>query len=47
MFQYYADCEHRFTSARDLDAVRDLNPALQDFATWLAAHHDQLRIAWT
>ncbi|MER7536578.1 NmrA/HSCARG family protein [Streptomyces sp. NPDC097704] len=47
MFQYYADCEHRFTAARDLTAVRDLNPALQDFATWLAAHHDRLLTAWT
>ncbi|MFF7438204.1 NmrA family NAD(P)-binding protein [Streptomyces sp. NPDC008122] len=46
MFQYYADCEHRFTAARDLTAVRDLNPALQDFATWLAAHHDRLLTAW-
>ncbi|MGW4159503.1 NmrA/HSCARG family protein [Streptomyces sp. NPDC004788] len=46
MFQYYADCEHRFTAARDLTAVRDLNPALQDFATWLAAHHEKLRTAW-
>lgn len=46
MFQYYAECEHRFTAARDLVAVRDLNPALQDFATWLAAHHEKLRIAW-
>ncbi|MEU7298580.1 NmrA/HSCARG family protein [Streptomyces exfoliatus] len=46
MFQYYADCEHRFTAARDLVAVRDLNPALQDFDTWLAAHHDRLRAAW-
>lgn len=47
MFQYYADCEHRFTAARDLTAVRDLNPALQNFATWLAAHHEKLRTAWT
>ncbi|WP_137988374.1 NmrA/HSCARG family protein [Streptomyces vilmorinianum] len=47
MFQYYADCEHHFTAARDLDAVRGLNPALQDFATWLAAHRDRLRTAWT
>ncbi|WP_411108890.1 NmrA/HSCARG family protein [Streptomyces sp. c-19] len=46
MFQYYADCEHRFTAARDLVAVRDLNPALQDFDTWLAAHRDRLRAAW-
>ncbi|MGW5422879.1 NmrA/HSCARG family protein [Streptomyces sp. NPDC003943] len=46
MFQYYADCEHRFTAARDLTAVRDLNPALQNFATWLAAHRERLRTAW-
>ncbi|MFF8275966.1 NmrA/HSCARG family protein [Streptomyces lateritius] len=38
MFQFYADCEHRFTTARDIDAVRALNPALQDFDTWLIAH---------
>ncbi|MFF0425396.1 NmrA/HSCARG family protein [Streptomyces sp. NPDC004520] len=47
MFQYYADCEHRFTAARDLVAVRDLDPALQDFATWLAAHHGRLLNAWS
>ncbi|MCJ0869749.1 NmrA/HSCARG family protein [Streptomyces sp. AP-93] len=46
MFQYYADCEERFTAARDLDAVRGLNPALQSFATWLAANRDRLRAAW-
>ncbi|MDT9686824.1 NmrA/HSCARG family protein [Streptomyces sp. P9(2023)] len=46
MFQYYAECEERFTAARDLAAVRDLNPGLQDFATWLAGHHDRLRTAW-
>ncbi|MFE9629743.1 NmrA/HSCARG family protein [Streptomyces sp. NPDC006463] len=46
MFQFYADCEARFTAARDLTAVRDLNPALQDFRTWLAAHGDALRAAW-
>ncbi|MEW1909240.1 NmrA/HSCARG family protein [Kitasatospora sp. NPDC085895] len=47
MFQYYAECEERFTAARDLDAVRELNPELQSFATWLTAHTDQLRAAWT
>ncbi|MFD7324161.1 NmrA/HSCARG family protein [Streptomyces sp. NPDC059875] len=46
MFQYYADCEGPFTTARDLTAVRDLNPALQDFATWLAAHRDRMRTVW-
>ncbi|MFG2982141.1 NmrA/HSCARG family protein [Streptomyces sp. NPDC048258] len=47
MFQFYADCEDRFTAARDLTAVRDLDPALQDFRTWLAAHGEELRAAWT
>ncbi|MGW6569110.1 NmrA/HSCARG family protein [Streptomyces sp. NPDC054975] len=46
MFQFYKDCEEAFVAARDLDAVRDLHPGLQDFATWLAAHHDRLRTAW-
>ncbi|MGW2817213.1 NmrA/HSCARG family protein [Streptomyces sp. NPDC001415] len=44
MFQFYADCEARFTSARDLDAVRALNPALQDFSTWLAANRDKFHL---
>ncbi|MEU9305137.1 NmrA/HSCARG family protein [Streptomyces sp. NPDC048269] len=46
MFQFYADCEDHFTAARDLIAVRELNPALQDFRTWLAAHGEELRAAW-
>ncbi|MEU9035754.1 NmrA/HSCARG family protein [Streptomyces sp. NPDC048352] len=45
MFQFYADCEASFTGARDLEAVRRINPALQDFATWLAAHRDRFRQA--
>ncbi|MFH9725589.1 NmrA/HSCARG family protein [Streptomyces sp. NPDC017254] len=47
MFQYYTDCEQRFTESRDIDAVRGLNPALQDFATWLAGHQERLRTTWT
>ncbi|MET9677668.1 NmrA/HSCARG family protein [Streptomyces sp. NPDC006482] len=47
MFQYYADCEERFVAARDLAAVRDLDPDLQSFATWIAAHRDRLRIAFS
>ncbi|WP_181399412.1 MULTISPECIES: hypothetical protein [Streptomyces] len=45
MFQYCTDCEQHFTEARDSDAVPVLNPALQDFDTWLAAHRDRLRTA--
>ncbi|MEU6863451.1 NmrA/HSCARG family protein [Streptomyces sp. NPDC046876] len=44
MFQYYADCEHGFTAARDLDAARALHPGLQDFRTWLYAHRDQFHL---
>ncbi|MCT4353412.1 NmrA/HSCARG family protein [Streptomyces sp. Je 1-79] len=47
MFQFYADCEERFVAARDLTAVRHLNPALQTFATWLAEHRDDVRAAWS
>ncbi|WP_019890324.1 NmrA/HSCARG family protein [Streptomyces purpureus] len=46
MFQFYRDCEARFIGARDLDAVRALNPSLQSFETWLAGHQDKLRTAW-
>lgn len=45
MFQFYADCEHTFTAARDLDAVRALHPGLQDFRTWLTAHRDQFHLS--
>jgi uncharacterized protein YbjT (DUF2867 family) len=38
MFFYYAEHEDVFAGARDPEAVRELNPRLQDFATWLAEH---------
>jgi uncharacterized protein YbjT (DUF2867 family) len=40
MFFYYAEYADAFAGARDPEAVRKLNPRLQNFATWLAAHHD-------
>jgi len=40
MFFYYAEHEAYFAGARDPAYVRTLNPRLQDFATWLAAHRD-------
>ncbi|NML51774.1 NmrA/HSCARG family protein [Streptomyces sp. R302] len=46
MFQYYAECEHRFTAARDVAAARRLDPGLQSFATWVAGHRDALLDAW-
>lgn len=36
MFQYYAEDWQRFTSVRDLDFVRTLNPDLQSFREWVA-----------
>jgi hypothetical protein len=35
MFQYYAEDSSRFTGTLDLTLVRELNPDLQSFETWL------------
>ncbi|MEU4602982.1 NmrA/HSCARG family protein [Kribbella sp. NPDC023972] len=43
MFEYYAGNHEQFTGDRDLDKVRELNPALQSFADWLAKHKDELK----
>ena len=40
MFQYYAEFDDEFTGRRDLAKVRELNPRLQDFNTWLNANKD-------
>ena len=40
MFQYYAEFDAEFTGRRDLDKVRELNPQLKTFRTWLSAHKD-------
>ena len=42
MFQYYVEATNTFTGARDLAAVRALNPQLQSFADWLAIHKDDI-----
>jgi uncharacterized protein YbjT (DUF2867 family) len=42
MFQFYAETP-QFNAARDVDAVRALNPRLQSLAQFLAAHKDDLR----
>jgi uncharacterized protein YbjT (DUF2867 family) len=39
MFQFYAETP-QFTTARDVDAVRELNPRLQTLQQFLAAHKD-------
>ena len=42
MFQFYAEDSDRFTGDRDLDLVRELNPDLQSFKTWLAKHKQEI-----
>ncbi|HET6741026.1 MAG TPA: hypothetical protein VFH76_18915 [Kribbella sp.] len=43
MFQFYAENHNEFTGNRNLDKVRELNPDLQSFPTWLNNHRDQLK----
>lgn len=45
MFQYYGDFDNEFTGARDLDQLRQLHPALNDFPTWARANAGGLRAA--
>lgn len=40
MFFFYAEHQDVFAGLRDPEQVRELNPALQDFASWLADHRD-------
>ena len=42
MFQYKRDFETQFCGARDPALARQLNPALQTFAVWLAANKDKI-----
>jgi uncharacterized protein YbjT (DUF2867 family) len=44
MFQFYAQVP-QFNAARDLDAVRELNPQLQTFQQWVNTHKDALAAA--
>lgn len=43
MFQFYRDFAADFASRRDLAATRALNPYLQSFEEWTAAHTAELR----
>ena len=45
MFQFKRDFEHAYCAARSVDCSRELNPQLQTFAAWLAAHRALLRRA--
>jgi uncharacterized protein YbjT (DUF2867 family) len=42
MFQFKRDFNQYFVGARDLGFTRSLNPELQTFEEWLAAHKDQI-----
>ena len=44
MFQFYAEDSARFTAARDLRFVRQLNPELQSFGDWLAVHKSEITL---
>jgi uncharacterized protein YbjT (DUF2867 family) len=45
MFQYYGDFDQEFTGARDLDKVREINPALKSFDTWLAENVSEIKVS--
>jgi uncharacterized protein YbjT (DUF2867 family) len=45
MFQFYAENHDEFTGNRDLSKVRELNPDLQSFATWVNNHREELKAA--
>lgn len=44
MFQFKHDFEEYFCGARSVALSRQLNPALQDFATWVAANKARLTV---
>ncbi len=45
MFQFYRDFERDFCASRDPAAARALNPALQNFAQWVAANAGGIPLA--
>jgi hypothetical protein len=44
MFQFYCDFEEYFCGARSVATSRSLNPALQNFDTWLAENKSRIPI---
>ncbi|HYI34134.1 MAG TPA: NmrA/HSCARG family protein [Glaciibacter sp.] len=44
MFQFYAQDSERFTAARNLDLVRELNPELKSFAAWLEVNKNEIPV---
>ncbi|WP_244181757.1 NmrA family NAD(P)-binding protein [Streptomyces curacoi] len=45
MFQYYGDFDREFTGARDLDRLREINPALKSFDAWLAENASKIQVS--
>ncbi|MFC9914150.1 NmrA family NAD(P)-binding protein [Streptomyces sp. NPDC059862] len=45
MFQYYGDFDQEFTGARDLNRLREINPALKDFDAWLAENASRVEVS--
>jgi uncharacterized protein YbjT (DUF2867 family) len=45
MFQFKRDFEEYYCSARSLSTSRELNPSLQDFATWLGRNAARIPLA--
>jgi hypothetical protein len=43
MFQFYAEHHERFTGDHNVAKVRELNPDLESFVTWLNKHRDELK----
>lgn len=46
MFQFYRDFEAYFLASRSLAVSRALNPALEDFDTWLARNKSRIPLEW-
>ncbi|MFE9356242.1 NmrA/HSCARG family protein [Streptomyces olivaceoviridis] len=44
MFQYYGDFDQEFTGARDLNRLRELNPELKSFDSWLAENASKFSV---
>jgi uncharacterized protein YbjT (DUF2867 family) len=45
MFQFYRDFPGPFLGARSIETSRRLNPALQSFATWVAANKERIPLS--
>jgi hypothetical protein len=44
MYQFYADAADSFITARNLDAVREINPGLRSLEDWLTEHRAEFQL---